>query len=216
MKMFGKTFIVLVVATLILVPLFGCGGAAGPQGPPGPAGPLGPAGAPGSDGPAGEIGPTGPDGPEGPEGSAGPQGLPGPTRQIVVTWDPEDEIIYFGPMASLATVEAYPEQGIRIKGACFDPEDIVTISICEDNRVLVEEVEANDCGAFEVFVALPSASKLSYGPVSVRAWLNASISLHKVKSGDLQCCWPLDIVEEEYFFIKWAEWLDYMGGPIIM
>jgi len=187
MKTLGKIFIVLTLMALILVPVVGCAGPAGPEGPTGPQGPAGPAGPAGAAGPAG---PTGPAGPAGPAGPQGPQGDPGPTRQIVVTWDPQ----YYWGWSSFAVVEAMPLQPIRIKGACFDPGDIVIITICKHDLVLVEEVIANDCGAFEVYTTLPSAPPLTYGPVSVRAWIDVDGDGILVK-GELQACWPLDIVE---------------------
>ena len=137
----------------------------------------------------------------------------GPVRQIVVTWDPYDSDIWFGPLSWLTTVEAYPGQSVRIKGACFDPGDYVLISICEDDFILVEAV-ANDCGAFEVFAVLPGVPPLSYGPVAVKAWVyNSELEFY-----ELQACWPLDIVYENDFFGDWYEWWEYItySGPIIM
>jgi len=133
-------------------------------------------------------------------------------RQIVVTWDPDDSYIWFGPLSWLTTVEAYPGQAIRIKGAGFDPQEDVVITICEDDYPLVEAV-ANDCGAFEVFAVLPMPPNISYGPVSVKAWvLNTETGLH-----ELQACWPLDIVYENDFFGDWYEWWEYITyeGPIM-
>lgn len=217
MKILGKVFIALTIIAIVLVPVAGCAGPQGEQGPIGPAGPQGPAGTEGPQGPAGPTGPQGPEGPEGlegpqgPAGTEGPQGPPGPVRQIVVTWDPHDQYLFFGPMSALTTVEAYPGQSIRIKGACFDPGEIVILTICEDDLFLAEAI-ANDCGAFEVFAVLPGAPPLSYGPVSVKAWIDSD--------GDgiyeLQACWPLDIVWEDYFFSTWNEWWEYWKyqGPV--
>jgi hypothetical protein len=160
MKTLGKIFIILTLIAIVLVPAVGCAGPAGPAGPSGSAGPQ------------------------------GPQGDPGPTRQIVVTWDPKE----FWGFAYFAVVEAMPGQSIRIKGACFDPEDIVIITICKDNLPLAE-AEANDCGAFEVYATLPSAPPLTYGPVSVRAWIDVDGDGILFEKGELQACWPLDIVE---------------------
>jgi len=111
----------------------------------------------------------------------------------------------------LATVEAYPGQSIRIKGACFDPGDIVYLTICADDLELVAAL-VNECGAFEVFAVLPGAPPLTYGPVSVRAWVDTD--------GDgiyeKQASWPLDIVEFVYFEATWYEWWAYWKytGPI--
>ena len=101
------------------------------------------------------------------------------------------------PWHSFAVVEAEPRQNIRIKGSGFNYRDIVTISICEYDIVLVEEVLANRCWAFEVYTRIPRSTVIGYGPVTVRAWLNAEISEDdEVTKGDLQATWPLDIVEE--------------------
>jgi len=101
---------------------------------------------------------------------------------------------------------------IRIKSACFDPGDYVYITICEDDYPLAEAI-ANDCGAFEVTAFLPGVPPLSYGPVSVKAWVyNADIEDY-----ELQACWPLDIVYENDFVDDWYEWWDYITyeGPIL-
>jgi hypothetical protein len=141
---------------------------------------AGPQGVPGLTGPAGPQGATGPAGPAGPPGATGPAGLEGAE----------------GPQG--------PRQSIRIKGSGFSYRDIVTISICENNTVLVEEVLANRCGAFEVYTQLPRSSVTGYGPVTVRAWLNAEISDDdEVTKGDLQATWPLDIVEELEIWEIW-------------
>jgi hypothetical protein len=195
MRLF-KVIIPLAILAVVLVTTVGCVGAEGPQGQPGERGLQGIAGPAGATGPAG---PPGPEGPEGPEGPAGPQGIPGPTRQIVVTWDPED--LY--PWHNFAVVEAEPRQSIRIKGSGFNYRDIITLSICEEDIVLVEEVLANRCGAFEVYTTLPRSSDIGYGPVSVRAWLTADIEDDKVVKGVLQATWPLDIVEELVYPWEW-------------
>jgi hypothetical protein len=96
------------------------------------------------------------------------------------------------PYGYFAVVEAMPGQSIRIKGACFDPGDIVIITICKHNLVLVEEVIANDCGAFEVYAIVP---RIPLGPVSVRAWIDVDGDGILFEKGELQACWPLDIVE---------------------
>lgn len=185
MNKLTRLFIPLTIISVILVLLTGCAGPAGLQGTAGPQGSVGPQG---PAGPQGAAGPQGEQGPVGPEGSQGLQGPPGPTRQIVVTWDPDD----WEPWSCLATVEVMPEQDVRIKGAGFDKGDDVTISICRDNMVWVEEITANSCGAFEKYTTVPD---ISLGPVTVRAWLNADIDGDEVVDGDLQACWPLDIVD---------------------
>lgn len=190
MKTLGKIFIVLTLMALVLVPVAGCAGTAGPAGPAGPTGPQGPqgpAGPAGATGAAGAAGVAGVAGAAGATGPQGPQGDPGPTRQIVVTWDPQ----YYGGFGYFAVVEAMPRQTIRIKGACFDPDDIVIITICEHNLILVE-AEANNCGAFEVYAVVPG---IPLGPVSVRAWIDVDGDGILFEKGELQACWPLDIVD---------------------
>jgi len=192
-----KILITLAISVTLAVVLILSAGCLGPQGLEGPAGPTGPAGSAGPAGPAGLVGITGPEGPE------GIQGEPGPARQIVITWDSED----FAPWYNFAAVEVEPRQSIRIKGSGFEYRDIITISICEDDIVLVEEVLANRCGAFEVYTSIPKSTVIDYGPVTVRAWLNAEMEDGTVIMGDLQATWPLDIVPE----IDVPHW-----GPIIM
>ncbi len=191
MKKTNRLISLAAVILLLVVPVVGCAGAAGPPGPQGPAGPQGSSGAPGPQGP---VGPQGPEGEEGPPGEQGPQGVPGPTRQIVVTWDLHD----WGPFSYLATVEVMPEQDVRIKGAGFDRGDIITISICKNDLVWVEEITANSCGAFEEYTTVPD---ISLGTVTVRAWLDADIDGDEVVDGDLQACWPLNIVDELEFVL---------------
>ncbi len=189
----------------------GSTGLQGPQGPTGPTGPTGPIGPPGPQGP---VGPQGEAGPQGPQGSPGPQGEPGLSgseRQIVVTWHPGDPFLFFGPMASIGIVEVYPGQLLRIKGSCFNPDELVKITICENNIELVEAI-ANDCGAFEVFSILPGVPPLQYGSISVRAWVDTD--------GDgifeKQASWPLDIISENAFFNQWYEWWSYWTGPVVL
>jgi hypothetical protein len=186
MNKFKRILIITSLLALVAIPVMSC---VGPQGIEGPAGPTG---ATGPTGPQGATGPAGPQGIEGAQGPAGPAGPPGPTRQIVVTWDPDE----LSPWHNFAVLEAQPRQDIRIKGSGFNYRDIITISICENDIVLVEEVLANRCGAFETFARLPSSANIDEGPVTVRAWLNAVIEEGEVVSGDLQATWPLDIVDE--------------------
>jgi len=190
-KVLGIGLTVLLLAGLMafaLVPATGC---QGPQGVPGPTGATGPTGPQGPVGPQGAVGPEGPGGPEGPAGPKGPQGPAGPTRQIVVSWDPDE----FDGYGHLAAVEAKRSQKVYIKGAGFDPDDEVTltISIGEDDIVLGKKVTVNDAGAFDVSRTIPKTA--AYGPTSVKAWLNATISGDEVTKGDLQAAWPLDIVK---------------------
>ena len=165
----------------------------------GPAGPAGPTGA---------VGPAGPAGPQGPSGEGATTVTVVSPRQIVVTWSPLDPFIFFGPMSYLTTVEAYPGQQIRIKGSGWEPGQYIIITICE-NDIDLAQVIANDCGAFEVFTVLPLAPPLSYGPVSVKAWV-----LHPDGLYYLEATWPLDIVESQYFNAIWLEWLQYINPPV--
>ncbi|MFC2024100.1 hypothetical protein ACFLTJ_00755 [Chloroflexota bacterium] len=193
MNRFVKVSIIMSLLTLLAIPAISCTGSQGLTGPAGPTGDTGPAG------PRGETGLTGPqgiEGPEGPQGLAGPQGPPGPPRQIVVTWDYED----LAPWHNFAVVEAERRQSIRIKGSGFNYRDIITISICEDDIVMVEEIVANRCGAFETYATVP---RIDYGPVSVKAWLYANIEEGEVISGELQATWPLDIVDELEIWEPW-------------
>ncbi len=193
MTRLAKVLIISTILALVLIPVTGCIGPQGLQGPPGPVGSPGATGPAGSPGGTGPPGPAGSEGPQGPEGSQGP---PGPPRQIVVTWDYED----LAPWHNFAVVEAEPRQDIRIKGSGFNYRDIITISICEDDIVMVEEVVANRCGAFETYASIP---RIDYGPVSVKAWLHAEIVEDEVVDGKLQATWPLDIVDELEFWEPW-------------
>lgn len=198
-------------------------GATGPQGPTGSTGSQGPqgltgaTGAQGAAGPAGSTGAAGPAGPQGPTGIQGltgiegPEGPAGPVRQIVVTWDPYDHDIYFGPMSSIGAVEAYPGQRIRIKGSGFNPDDIIILTICENDIILTETI-ANNCGAFEAFAYLPSVPPLLHGPVSVKAWVDTDNNGFYEK----QSSWPLDIVTKADFVSNWYEWWSFWAGPILL
>ena len=121
-------------------------------------------------------------------GQKGAQGIPGPTRQIVVTWSTAQ----YGAYGYYGVIEAKAGQTIRILGAGFDPDDNVTISICQRNYILAKDVIVNNCGAFETSKKLPS--DIGLGLITVRAWLNAIVSEDRVLGGDLQACWPLNIV----------------------
>jgi len=175
----------LVLAVVLMASLAGCAGLQGMQGIQGPEGPQGPRG------PEGVQGPQGPEGVQGPQGPEGPQGPAGPTRQIVVTWDPEE----FEAYGYFGAVEAKRSQTVRIKGAGFDPDDNVTLTIGVngDDVVLGKKVTVNDDGAFEVSRTIPKNAP--YAPTSVKAWLDATVSGDEVTKGDFQACWPLDIVK---------------------
>ena len=215
MKKAGKIIAFLIIISLILLPLAACAegqgptGPQGPQGPPGAQGDRGPIGQPGKAGPTGPVGDTGPTGPTGAEGETGDPALATPIRQIVVTWDFEGDMdgMYIGPFSFLTAVEVYPGQSVRIKGAGFDDavDEYVYISICEDDIYLDKKL-VNDCGAFELYTTVPLT--LTPGTVvTVRAWLDATISGGEVIPGDLQAVWPLDIISQADFDDDWGEWL---------
>jgi hypothetical protein len=81
-------------------------------------------------------------------------------------------------------------QSVVIKGAGFEEGDEVTISICDDNYHWAD-VTANSCGAFEIDTTVPV--DVDTGPVTVRAWLNASVVDDEVTSGELMAAWPLEV-----------------------
>lgn len=219
-----KRIMLHILAVFSILLISGCQGA---QGIPGPKGDPGPSGSPPSKdeliilieevidenideirGPAGPPGPQGPAGEPGPVGEQGPPGTIEPTEQavslpqIVVTWDTEEYAAwgrhYYGYFAITAVS---PKQNIRIMGAGFEPGNILTISIGQDNLILAEEVIANEYGMFEVYANVPS---IGLGLVSVRTWLNAVVSEEKVTNGDVVACWPLNVVEtvKDFYFIS--------------
>ena len=206
MKLSGKLLTVLAIITLLIAPIAGCAGPEGPAGIQGPAGPTGP---------EGPEGPPGPPGPEGPQGPPGPPGEGATTvnvyspRQITVTWDPADPSFFFGPLAHLSTVEAYPEQSIRIKGSGWEPGQEIFLTICSQDLELATVI-ANECGAFEVFVTLPPSPPLEMGPVSVKAWIiTADDDYQSVAT------WPLDIILEHELIELLFEWHVYISEPPI-
>lgn len=181
------------LVAMALVPTLGCQGL---QGVAGPAGPQGPQGVPGPQGPQGIAGPQGPaglpgaTGPQGPAGTPGSQGPAGPTRQIVVTWDPAES----GGYGHFAVIDVERDQEVWIRGAGFDPDERVTltISIDEDEIILGRSISVNDDGAFEADRTIPDDA--DYGPTSIKAWLNVTESGDEVVDGDLQAVWPVVIV----------------------
>jgi hypothetical protein len=131
----------------------------------------------------------GPIGVQGPIGPAGPQGLTGSVRQIVVTWFPS----IGGGYSAFAAVEAQPGMPVRITGAGFLPDQLVVITVCEQNRVL-GVATANSCGAFQTFGLLPS-DLVAGSMVSVKAWVDLNDNgILETANGEFQACWPLNIV----------------------
>jgi len=199
MKKAGKIIAFLIIIALIVVPLAACAGPPGPSGAPGPMGPQGPAGAPGKQGPPGSEGAAGAAGPRGFPGEDGEDGDLGPVAQLVVCMDWEED----GHWGFYPVCSAYPGQDLFILGACFPPDEEVTITICDTNCVWAE-VETNDCGAFLILeiaiIDMPDGEQLDdlledycYDVVSVRAWVDAEIDEGKVVDGELWANWPLFI-----------------------
>jgi len=94
----------------------------------------------------------------------------------------------------IVTWQAWYGQEVVLKGSGFDPGVAVTITLCEDNSIWIEEVIPNECGAFEVFTVIPQW--VSLGPVSVRAWYAYDViqgDPGQVLAGLVQATWPLDI-----------------------
>jgi hypothetical protein len=230
-KTAAKLLTLLLILAIILVPLAACDQFKGDKGDPGDMGPAGPKGDPGPQGPRGRVGPEGPVGPTGPQGSVGPQGdtgpagptgptgpqgEPGPTSQIVVCLSDEyllaigSTYVDYNP-GNKTVVECDP---LVITGAGFEPDELVVISICDENCFWAS-VTADDCGAFWVAVDLTGLnSEQMYNlytdyitqelAVSVRAWVSATVYNDptddpdmgsKVTAGELRAVWPLIIVE---------------------
>ena len=187
MKKAGKIIALLIIIALIVVPLAACAGPQGPAGPPGPQGqqgPAGPQGPMGSPGEKGTPGPQGPEGPKGDKGDPGKQGPPGPNAQIVVF----DETSGSATCYIWTTAATYP---VWVYGSNFDPDDYVHLTICEDDIVLYEDINVNNCGAFRVSVVL--GDMVSQGTVSsVKAWVDDGDGVFDA-SDELWACWPLYI-----------------------
>jgi hypothetical protein len=98
---------------------------------------------------------------------------------IVVTWEPR-KYQFWG---CFAVLDALPKMPVRIKGAGFNPREVVEITACEKN-IPVAKAKVNACGAFEVHANLPAA--LPIGVISIKAWVEKK----------LRAVWPLDIMEK--------------------
>jgi hypothetical protein len=111
---------------------------------------------------------------------------------IVVTWDPNE----FGGYGHFAAVDVERDQDVWIRGAGFDPDERVTltISIDEDEIILGRSMSVNDDGAFEADRTIPDDA--DYGPTAIKAWLDVTESGDEVVDGDLQAVWPLVIVRD--------------------
>jgi hypothetical protein len=97
---------------------------------------------------------------------------------IVITWG-KKQFPFWGCFANL---EAVVGMDVRIKGAGFNPGDLVNITICEKD-VKMGGVKVNPCGAFEFTTAIPAGVPL--GVATVRAWVSTTV----------WAVWPLDIVK---------------------
>jgi hypothetical protein len=205
MKKAGKIIAFLIIIALVVVPLVACQGPQGEQGPAGPSGPEGPKGDRGPMGPKGEPGQRGPVGPEGPEGPAGPAGEAGQSGADIVVnslyWISYNEYGYGYAVCSVP-LDYYYDEGdedwytyaaLTVTGSCFDPGDIVYITVCdEDNTIELygydesgegwawgDYVVANECGAFiaEFYIDTYSDDFWDVGPgfdrtVSIQAWVD--------------------------------------------
>jgi len=215
MKKIGIIIAFLIVISLLLVPLAACQGPQGPKGPEGPEGPMGlkgedgPPGPPGRDtgdpgpqGPQGDPGPQGPIGPQGEKGErglrgpAGPMGVPGPAgpnATIVVA--------YYNPGGSDTVISEFTGYGsypIIVYGSNFVPGDVVHLTICTTDIVLVEDITVNACGAF-VTASITLLEDPDTGVVvpegmwSVKAYVETD-GTAGFSAGDVRwACWPLEV-----------------------
>jgi hypothetical protein len=171
MRKVGKIIAFLIIVALIVVPLTACPGQQGPAGPAGPAGPQGEKGERGPMGPPGDSGVRGLRGPEGPQGDPGDPGDPGERGAI-------------GPNATIVVIDSSYDavvgysQAWAVVGSNFEPGDIVTLTICENDYILAENLLVNDCGSFFCTVTLPEPTDFE---VSLKAWVD----------GEIWACWPI-------------------------
>jgi hypothetical protein len=224
MKKIGIIIAFLMIISLLIVPLAACEGPQGPQGEQGPQGPQGvqgeegppgppgqPGGATGPQGPAGPAGPQGEQGEQGPRGLTGatgpmgPQGIQGdvgPNATIVVTdptFDPYSDLygafaicyIFLGSGPGPWSRDAY------VYGSNFPAGSYVSITICETDIILDEDVLVNACGAFRTTITISTTDfpLTSLYICSVKAWVDVG---EDGFDGDdeLYACWPLSILWE--------------------
>lgn len=211
MKTIVKTFIILGIMALFLIPVVSC---VGPQGPVGLQGPPGPQGA------TGPQGPVGPPGPQGPMGLTGPRGPAGAISQIVVGEeyevvnlisygvrsydDPDDGLPGFSYVYDISTVRetkfhtiwrASRRQDVTVLGACFPSYEDVIITICDDDGEdrIWEEVEVDEYCAFLVETEIPTWVR-TRTTVAVKAWIDLdNDGTLEEEDDELQACWPLYI-----------------------
>jgi hypothetical protein len=182
MKKAGKIVAFLVVIALILVPLTACQGQQGPQGPPGPTGPQGEEGERGPTGPPGETGPAGPQGETGPPGEQGEPGPAGPNAALFITDGSGNAICYIFTLNTSVVFNVY--------GSNFDPDDSVHLTYCQDDEVLVEDINVNACGVFKVSATIDWPTPTN--PFAVKAWVDDGDG-HFDSGDELWACCPLEI-----------------------
>jgi hypothetical protein len=185
MKKASKIIGFLIIIALILVPLTACPGQQGEQGPQGPQGPQGEKGERGPIGPPGETGPAGPTGPqgeEGPPGEQGEQGPPGPNAALFIVDGSGSAVCHISTMDVSVTFTVY--------GSNFEPGDTVHLTYCEDDELLVEDIDVNDCGVFEASATVEWPT--STNPFAVKAWVDDGDG-HFDSGDELWACCPLEI-----------------------
>ena len=104
-----------------------------------------------------------------------------------ITWTTEDKYI--------VTWHAWVGQTVILKGSGFYPGAVITITICDENRIWEDYIIVNECGAFEVLTTVPAWVTTGQA-VSVRAWKVDDDGRNEpgyVNEGVLQATWPLDI-----------------------
>jgi hypothetical protein len=83
-----------------------------------------------------------------------------------------------------AILDVAPGTRVTVKGAGFQPGEILVITICEEDKVLIRRVVANKCGAFIANTTIPALTPDVY---SLKA-LNGEV---------VRAAWPLDIIKKE-------------------
>ena len=158
----------------------------GPQGPTGPAGPAGPVGPQGPAGPIGDRGQTGP---------MGPPGLMGPAPTMVVCSgegaNDGQPITYFNDFTGDFVIEIY--------GSNFVIGDFLHLTICENDTILVLNVEVIACGTFWVMgltlLENPGSGIIvPEGTHSVKAWVDDGDGVFEDDEDERWACWPLEVV----------------------
>jgi hypothetical protein len=118
----------------------------------------------------GATGATGATGPAGPAGSDADVPLDAQIDVCNPTWDSP----YHGYWPVCAVGYDFPDTAyVVITGSCFPPNELVTITYCDENIFWVEEY-ANDCGAFSIGIYVPYELFVDWDgdTISVRAWVD--------------------------------------------